>query len=430
VTIPAGAFSTQIRVEPFRDNVPEGIETLVATISNCPPPGLLPPCYDFDIDPAHESATVFIRDDGLTGASLTITNPKEGANFNIGETILIEATAIDLNGYISRVEFFDGDQLIGESEIVFIRAPDLGTPIYHSFEWLDAAPGAHVLTARAADALGTAISSRPVRITVGPISNQPPRIAIIRPANGTEFPLDTPIEIVADTRDPDGYVPKVEFFADDRKIGESTVEFIRPPDPGQPQTFTFVWRQPAPGPHALTARATDDDGDTAMSAPVGIKVASSEPLPIVTVTARDPFAVEPSSNTVLNTATFCPSMRTAVAVTFQSGNPIAVRMDSTAAISRAESSLPTLTLIVSKSACAAAAAAAAATARSSAPIVALTAIERAASTEISSDTGRPSRLPARSQSARSTAASACGRSRSARHASSSSSSARSPATAA
>ena len=42
-----------------------------------------------------------------------------------------------------------------------------------------------------------------------------------------------------------------------------------------------------------------------------------------------------------------------------------------------------MTLTVSKSACAAAAAAAAAPARSSAPIVALTGIERAASTEIS-----------------------------------------------
>ena len=90
----------------------------------------------------------------------------------------------------------------------------------------------------------------------------------------------------------------------------------------------------------------------------------------------------------------------------------------TAASRPASSPTPTLTLIVSKSACAAAAAAADAPARSSAPIVALTGIERAASTEISCATGRPERRPARSQSARSTAASACGRSRSARQASS------------
>jgi hypothetical protein len=307
VTIPAGAVSTQIRVEPIADGVPEGIETLVAVISACPPvcPNCpLPPCYNFSIDPAHESATVFIRDDGLTRASLVITNPKDGANFNLGETILIEATAIDLDGYISRVEFFDGDQRIGESEIVFIRAPDPGTPIQHAFAWSGAAAGNHVLTVRAARSNGVVLMSPPVRITVGPGGTQPPQIAITRPVNGAAFPPDTAIEIVAGTRDPDGYVRKVEFFADRRKIGESSVEFIRPPDPGQPQTFTFVWRHPEPGPHALTARATDDGGNTATSAPVNIAVAMSEPFPIVTVIARDAWAVEPASNSSPNTATF------------------------------------------------------------------------------------------------------------------------------
>jgi len=434
VSIPAGAASTQIRVEPIADGVREGIETLVATVSNCPPPWLRPPCYDFEVDSARQSATVFIRDDGITGASLTMTNPKDGANFNLGETILIEATAIDLDGYISRVEFFDGNQRIGESEIVFIREPDHGTPIYHSFEWQGAASGPHVLTARATGTVAVAISSQPVHITVWPVTNrvvleiaatdpqaaeageggspdpavftirrvsgprdvevgvfyslagtaqngidydelsghawlpsgaesvrlvvtpiqdralegeetviarlelpicplrccippppacyliagqrearvvirdgapnQPPAVTITKPASGAEFPLDTLIEIVAETRDPDGYVPKVEFFADGRKIGEQSIVFIQPPPPGQTQTFTFVWRQPVPGSHALTARATDDDGAAATSAPVEIKVGMSEPLPIVRVTAPVPFAVEPRSNAVLNTATF------------------------------------------------------------------------------------------------------------------------------
>jgi len=304
VSIPAGALSTEIRVVPIPDQLLEGIETLVATVSNCPPPGLLTPCYGFAIDPAHGSATVFIRNDGITEASLVITNPKDGANFPVGATILIEATAIDFDGYISTVEFWDGAQQIGVSVINFFRAPDPGTPIYHSFEWPDTSPGSHVLTARAVSTLGMAVTSAPVQITVGPSTNLPPRIAITRPASGTEFPPDTAIEIVAETSDPDGFVPKVEFYADGRKIGEVSVVFIRAPDPGQAQTFTFVWHQPVPGSHALTARATDNAGVTATSDPVEIKVAISEPLPIVTVTTPDPFAAEPSSNTDLNTATF------------------------------------------------------------------------------------------------------------------------------
>ena len=142
------------------------------------------------------------------------------------------------------------------------------------------------------------------RVVIHDRTTATPHISITRPASGADFPPDTPIEIVTDTRDPDGYVRRVEFFADGRKIGEANVEFIRPPDPGQLQTFTFVWRQPLPGAHALTAQATDDDGATGVSAPVSITVARSEPLPIVTVTAPDPFAVEPRSNSVPNTATF------------------------------------------------------------------------------------------------------------------------------
>ena len=190
------------------------------------------------------------------------------------------------------------------SEIIFIREPDPGTPIHHTFHWRGAAPGRHVLTARAVrnDSAKTPVRSQAVHITVG--SNLSPRIAITRPVSGTEFPPDSTIEIVAETVDPDGHVPRVEFFADGRKMGEVNVEFIRPPDPGQTQTFSFVWRYPSPGHHTLTAVATDNVGNRATSAGVEIKIGTSEPLPIVTVTAPDPFAVEPQSNAELNTATF------------------------------------------------------------------------------------------------------------------------------
>src|SRR6185503_2920629 len=156
VTIPTGSVSTIIRVEAINDRSPEGIETLLATLSNCAPGGIDPAtgitCFDgFDIDPAHTEATVFIRDDGITTASLAIIRPQDGTAFNTGDAIHIEAVALDLDGYISRVEFWDAEQKIGVSEIVFIRAPDPGTPITHTFEWTSAAIGDHTLTARGKD---------------------------------------------------------------------------------------------------------------------------------------------------------------------------------------------------------------------------------------------------------------------------------------
>jgi Calx-beta domain/Bacterial Ig domain len=198
VTIPAGSNSTVLPINPIIDNIPEGIETVVATISSCPPPPLAMPCFDFNVDPLHASATVFIRDDGITQASLAIAAPTNGASFNFGEPIPIEAVGIDLVGFFTRVE----------------------------------------------------------------------------------------------------------FFADDRKIGERSIDQNSPSNSPGPQTFTFVWRDAMPGSHLLTAIGTDNASRTATSAPVEIRIIASAPVPVVIVRATDCFAVEPGFGPGINTATF------------------------------------------------------------------------------------------------------------------------------
>jgi hypothetical protein len=443
-SIPAGATSTVIRVEAKVDDLPEPVERVVATISNCPPdrdPRVLVPCYDFDVDPAHASATVSIRDDGITEASLEITRPASGEVFKLGQTIVIEAVAIDLHGYISAVEFYDSAVKIGESVIFFVVAPEPGTPIHHTFEWTGAAAGPHVLTARARASDGTGISSVPVRIQVegvtpepvvvrieatqpvaeedaaplerlpligeftvsrsraldsatsvfllvggtavpdkdyeaipfvvtipaGELSvavrvkavpddeaegtetvvarvsncpperdpalgipcyafeiererasatilirdnpfatNHPPAVRITRPEAGAQFPSGTPITIVAEARDPDGYTHRAELFVDGRKIAEQTLEFLVPPPPGEIQAYEFLWRLPEPGTHRLTVRVTDDQGSTGVAPAIGITVGAVDTVPIVTVVARDCFASESGSSAiaVLDTASF------------------------------------------------------------------------------------------------------------------------------
>jgi hypothetical protein len=170
VSIPAGTNKVEIEVVPTPDDRPEPIETVDAELSECPPltdPPMGIPCHLVNIDPAKSRATVFIRDDGITTASLEITTPKDGEEFSVGAPIRIAATAIDLEGAITHVEFFAGDRKIGESTINFIREPDPGTPIHHEFEWRGAEPGSHVLTARAVDSAGNSVTSPPVRVSVG-----------------------------------------------------------------------------------------------------------------------------------------------------------------------------------------------------------------------------------------------------------------------
>lgn len=306
VTIPRGAAFVELPVKARPDEITEPIETVVAKISNCPPntdPPLGVPCFNFRIDPTKEHATVFLRDDGITTATVEINRPRPGTTFELGTPIPIHATAIDIEGAITRLEFLAGETVIGVSELTFIREPDPGTPMEHEVVWNNAPAGVSVLTARGVNATGVKVGSSPVRIEVA--DNHAPRVAITKPLDGTEFPADTAaIEIVAQAKVVDGYVPKMEFFVDGRKIGETTLNFLVPPPPGEIQTFTFTWREPAPGPHVLTARAKDNDGLSATSGPVTLRVATQGDLPVVIVTPHDPFGVEPGPNHPANTASF------------------------------------------------------------------------------------------------------------------------------
>jgi len=170
VAIPAGSNRIDIEVVPTPDDQAEPLETVEATLSGCPPltdPPMGIPCHLVNIDPARASARVFIRDDGITTASLEMTAPEDGAEFGESSPVSIAATAIDLDGAITHVDFLDGERKIGESSIFFFREPEPGTPVFHEFEWRDAAAGPHLLTARALNAAGNAVTSAPVRILVG-----------------------------------------------------------------------------------------------------------------------------------------------------------------------------------------------------------------------------------------------------------------------
>ena len=169
VSIPPGTNRVEIEIVPTADDLAEPIETVEAELSSCPPltnPPLGIPCYLVNIDPARSSARVFIRDNGITTASIEITAPKDKQEFAAGVSIPVAATAIDLEGAITHVDFFDGDRKVGESSIYFFREPDPGTPIQHEFVWTGAGAGLHELTARGLAANGNAVTSSPVRIQV------------------------------------------------------------------------------------------------------------------------------------------------------------------------------------------------------------------------------------------------------------------------
>lgn len=80
-------------------------------------------------------------------------------------------------------------------------------------------------------------------------TNNPPKIALTRPFNGTAFKSGTAINLNANAADNDGIVTKVEFYVDNALLG--TVSSI---------PYHIVWTGGSVGAHSLTLKAYDNYG--------------------------------------------------------------------------------------------------------------------------------------------------------------------------
>ncbi len=136
------AFSNANIVSPNISNLEEGIYKCKLTVN----------------DGSHTSSStvlVIVSATGNTNPTVTLTSPANNKSFKQGENITITASASDLDGSISVVEFYNGTTKIGE---------DSSEP--YAFVWSGAAIGAHTLTAKAIDNAGGSTASSVVTITV------------------------------------------------------------------------------------------------------------------------------------------------------------------------------------------------------------------------------------------------------------------------
>ncbi len=86
---------------------------------------------------------------------VNVTSPSNGAGFAEGDTIVINASATDSDGSVTKVEFFEGSTKLGE---------DTTSP--YSFTWSNVSAGSYSLTAKATDNGAAVTSSSVVSITV------------------------------------------------------------------------------------------------------------------------------------------------------------------------------------------------------------------------------------------------------------------------
>lgn len=200
--------------------------------------------------------------------SVSITSPSEGANFAPNTAFNLVATAADIDGSVSSVEFF-------------VDGVSKGFGAYSAGSWtLNLAAGLadkltpYVLTAKATDNDAQFTVSAPVNINVG---NAAPAATMTAPANGTVYIVGDNITVSATATDPDGTVASLEFYDNGVLI------------PGSVTLNSGVYSQAFTasvlGAHALTAKATDNLGKEGPASAARTVTVNPNQLPVVAITA-------------------------------------------------------------------------------------------------------------------------------------------------
>jgi plastocyanin len=210
--------------------------------------------------------------------TVELTSPPLGAVFNPGDAITFSANASDPDGSISKVEFFENGNSLGS----------VTAPPYSISTTLP--PGPHTLFATATDNAGATANSASLVITVNQPGNQSPNIILTSPASGASFNVGDPITISVDATDPDGSISKVEFYDAGNLIGTATT----PP-------YSISINLPL-GQHSLSARATDDKGFGATTAPITISVnqAGNHPPTVVLTSPTNGASFNPGDTITLS----------------------------------------------------------------------------------------------------------------------------------
>lgn len=192
---------------------------------------------------------IFVSAAGNIAPSVSITEPANNASYLTPASITIATNAVDGDGSIYKVDFYNGETLLGSSA----KSP-------YSYTWTGAKPGSYVLTAKATDNGGLTTTSTSVNITVAePIK---PTVNITSPANNSNFIPPASITINAEAGDANGTVTKVEFYNGAALLGTD-----------ETSPYSITWNDVLLGNYIITAKATDNDGNVTISSPIAVAVA-------------------------------------------------------------------------------------------------------------------------------------------------------------
>jgi hypothetical protein len=187
-----------------------------------------------------------------------VISPVNGSTFEVGTAVPISVSAGSSTGLINKVELYIDGALLSTS-----RA------FPYTFTWTPTVVGSYSLIALAYDdknnVVASTISPAQTLITIGAA----PVVRVTAPTSGSTASVGSPVTVSAtasDNSNVSGSITRVQFFVDGIAIGDGVLAS---------GTYSLSWTPTTAGSSAITAKAFNGLGVTAVSAAVNVTVGST-----------------------------------------------------------------------------------------------------------------------------------------------------------
>jgi len=180
--------------------------------------------------------------------TIELTSPYDGMAYPTYSSVVLQSSASDSDGVISRVDYYVNGKLI-----------DTANASPYTAHWYATEVGEYTLTGVATDDSGMATTSRPVKVIINetiipepeptPVPNQAPTVSLTSPSGGAAYNAPATLTVSANASDSDGVISKVQFYSNNQLIGTATTS-----------PYSITWSSVSAGSYSLQAVATDNGG--------------------------------------------------------------------------------------------------------------------------------------------------------------------------
>jgi hypothetical protein len=155
------------------NNLPAGMYNLIVKVSD-----------EYGLTASSKPVNFTIKSTNIL-PEVNIIKPLNNISLAGPTSISFDVFARDNDGDVRKLEFFNGDEYLGNAERCIIGLPWCD-PNLSTFKWVDAPVGNHSVTAKATDNTGAVATSSPISIFVT-ANNIPPNVTVTLPGSGAIF---------------------------------------------------------------------------------------------------------------------------------------------------------------------------------------------------------------------------------------------------